>query len=181
MMLGVDFATDIQYPWMDTILDPKKNYDPTDRLDRALAAAIEHLGRIAGEDAEFVVRATLRMRRIDFAQVPALCEPAAIADNCARLKAAYPEKYTELGATLTHSCVTHWRATARSLEIGDSGGQFLFVLSSATLGSGFYIDPLQPWAKAVLDPLTDLSTRSARFEAEVRAHLQSSLESHFSL
>lgn len=179
LILGVDFATDAQLPWVRGYLNPAIDPDPTSRLDRLFEGILDYLGDTAGERAELVVRAMLRARAIDFAALPALEDEAAVADSCARLRAVYPEKYAYQGPELTGENVARQRSLARELGLAGPAGEFLFVLLSFLLGSGFHRDPLHPWARAALAaPATPGAEgdRAARLEAAARAHLASSLD-----
>ncbi len=175
MMLGAEFARDPQLPWVAPCLDEEQLPDATDRLDRLFEEALDYLARTAGEDAELVVRALLRIRAVDTSRIPDLQEPEAVADTCRRLEAIYPEKFACHGPELTAARTADQRHTAADLGLEDSAGVFVFVLLSFMLGSGFHRDPLHPWAAEALAPAKDGTTRSARLEAAARDHLASSL------
>jgi hypothetical protein len=178
MMLGIDFAVDPQLPWVQDCLDPGNDPESSDRIDRLFGQSLEYLGTTAGEDAEFVVRAMLRLRAFDFASVPELQGQAAIDAACDRMSALYPEKFAFQGLELTLHTVSMQlrRATDRGLT-GAAGG-FLFVVLSFMLGSGFDHDPLHPWAGEILHAAFDppgLADRATRLEAAARKHMALSL------
>jgi hypothetical protein len=179
MMLGIDFASDPQLPWMAKWLDPASKLAPDDRIDDAFDEALSCLGATAGEDAEFVVRAMLRIRDLDFASLPLLEGQAAVADACERLHRLYPEKRAFLGGDSTAAVVESYLGRAHALGLVSAAGGFLFVLLSFMLGSGFDHDPLHPWAAEILSPAVALSSgeRAARLELAARAHLSISLSS----
>jgi hypothetical protein len=178
MMMGVDFAVDPQLPWMQTCLDSARSRTPVERIDEAFDEAMHWLGMTAGEKAERVVRAMIRIRNFDFASVPPLQGQAEIDDACERLHALYPEKFLSQGPQLTAECVASQLATAAEYGLTVPAGRFLFVLLSFMLGSGFYRDPLHPWAGEALDPENEAasSERAALLEAAARAHMAVSLE-----
>ncbi len=175
MMLGVDFAIDPQLPWVRDELDASDEPDGAARLNRLYARTVDYLGATAGEDAELVVRALLRIRAIDYAAIPVLSnEAAAVADTCSRLEALYPEKFAHQGAALTAQVVARDRARARDFGLHEAGGQFLFVMLAFMLGSGFDHDLLHGWAGEALRSGND-GDRAARLEAAALAHAAQSL------
>jgi hypothetical protein len=175
MMLGVDFAVDPQLPWVREALDDADGADGAARLDRLYARTVDYLGATAGEDAELVVRALLRIRAIDYAAIaPQHDEAAAVADACTRLQALYPAKFAFQGAELTARTVAQDRARARAHGLQDAGAQFLFVLLGFMLGSGFDHDPLHGWAGRALRE-GDVADRAARLQAATLAHVELSL------
>jgi hypothetical protein len=180
LILGADFAIDPQLPWVRELLDPDSDPDPGERLELLFKHTLDYLGKTAGKDGELVVRALLRMRAIDFASVPALDDEAAVDDACQRLRAVYPQKFAFQGHALTAMNVARQRCAAREWGLQGPGAEFLFVLLSFMLGSGFVDDPLHGWARDVLQARDGESvggTRATRLEAAAREHLDLSLMS----
>jgi len=179
MILGVDLAVDPQLPWVREFLNNTES-EPGDRLDSLFKYTLEYLGKTAGENAELVVRALLRMRFIDFASLPELDDEAAVSDACQRLRAVYPQKFAFQGYALTAMNIARQRRRAREVGLRGPGGEFLFVLLSFMLGSGFHRDPLHGWAGAILHPAPGYNRdgdRAAQLEAAAREHLEMSLTS----
>ncbi len=174
LILGVDFATDPQLPWVRKYLDSRRIKDPGERMALLYDETIDYLGDTAGEDAERVVRAMLRMRKVDFAAIAAPDGEAWSADCCARLHSLYPEKFEFQGAELTAQTVREFLSRASEFGLHQAGGQFLFVLLSFMLGSGFHHDPLHPWAGQVLHN-GSAASRAGELEKAAREHLEQSL------
>lgn len=177
MMLGAGFAGDPQLPWVGRWLDSREEPDPTARIDNLFSNGIRYLRATAGENAEYVVRAMIRIRGIDFAHLPALPEAAAVLDNCARLRDSYPQKFAYQGQDLTAACTARQRQRAREVGMESPGGQFLFVVLAFMLGEGFDADPLHPWAREILHGTPERGGRdtAARLEKAARDHLALSL------
>jgi hypothetical protein len=176
MMLGAGFATDPQLPWVATQL-ADVDTDPDDRLDGVLDDALAHLGATAGEQGQRVVRAMLRIRDFDFATVPPLAGPEALADACSRMQALYPELFQQMGPELGARCVEgHLRAAALH-GLGPGPGAFLYALLCLMLGHGFAQDALHPWAAEALNAQQPLSAgaRADLLERLARAHMAQSL------
>jgi len=178
LILGVDFAIDPQLPWVRDTLDPIAP-NASDRLDLLLEQTLDYLSDTAGEGAGYEVRAMLRIRRLDFGAMPALQGDAAVADACERISLLYPRKFAFQGADLTAQTVAQHLSRAHAFGLRGPPGEFVFVLSSFMLGSGFDHDLLQPWAGAILHPPPgspdDPSTRAQRLEAAALEHLAASL------
>ncbi len=177
LTLGVDFAIDPQLPWVRDCLDPAISANPTDCIELLFEQTLDYLGDTAGQHAGYEVRAMLRMRAIDLALLPALPDAAAVDDACDRLSVLYPQKFAFQGPELTARAVAQQLLHARELGLHGPAGEFLFVLLSFMMGSGFHHDMLHPWASAILHPAGDDSSgdRAARLEAAARAHLAMSL------
>lgn len=177
MMLGFDFALDPQLPWVQDCLARERHSEADDRINELFDDAISYLGHTAGDDAERVVRAMLRIRKLDFSALPPSTGQAAVDDACDRLHALYPEKYSFQGRELTARTVALHLGRAHEHGLTTPGGAFLFALLGFMLGSGFDHDPLHGWAHAALDPalLLTADERAARLEAAVREHIATSL------
>jgi hypothetical protein len=177
MMLGFDFASDPQLPWVQDCLARERDSDPDHRIDELFDDALNYLGSTAGDDAERVVRAMLRIRKLDFSALPPLTAQAAVDDACDRLQALYPEKFSFQGRELTARTVSLHLLRAREHGLTTPGGAFLFALLAFMLGSGFDHDPLHLWAQAALDPTLPLTAdeRAGRLESAVREHMATSL------
>jgi hypothetical protein len=175
-ILGADFARDPQLPWVREVLADPALTDATDRVALLFEQALDYLGDTAGEDAEFVVRALLRMREVDFQALPELDGEEWVADCCERLHSLYPQKFDLQSLELTSQCVHLHIARARELGLSGPAGEFLFVLLAFMLGSGFDRDPLHLWAGDVLHGReVAKADRAARLEAAARDHLALSL------
>jgi len=177
MMLGAGFARDPQLPWVGRRLDPLEEPDPTARMDNLFSEGIQYLRATAGQKAEYVVRAMIRIRAIDFVHLPALPEAEAVLDSCVRLRDAYPQKFAYQGESLTVACTARQRQRARELGMESPGGQFLFVVLAFMLGDGFEADPLHPWAREILYATPEQGGRvtAERLEKAAREHLALSL------
>lgn len=174
LILGVDFAVDPQLPWVQEGLDERAIPDPTERIAHLYEQTLDYLGDTAGEDAELVVRALLRMREIDFSALPLLDAEAWPGDCCERLRRLYPQKFDFQGPLLMARTVRQDLARARAFGLHGAAGEFLFVLLSFMLGSGFDHDRLHGWAGATLHTGVD-GDRAQRLEAAAREHLAGSL------
>jgi hypothetical protein len=177
LILGVDFATDPQLPWVQAHLDAAREADPTRRVDALLQATLDYLSLTAGDEAERVVRAMLRIRAVDFAALPDLQGDAAVDDACDRLLRLYPEKVAFQGPDLTARNVKLQMQRARSFGLQAPAGRFVFVVLSFMLGSGFDHDPLHPWAGALLHAADRAASvqLQADLERAAREHLAMSL------
>lgn len=179
LTLGSGFATDPQLPWVPKLLDPFGYPDPDARVDGVLQQTLQYLDETAGHRCCHVVRAMIRIRRLDFSGVTALEERAAIDDACERLRTLYPEKMEYQGFRTTATSVKLMALRARQLGLTTAGGAFLFVVLSFMLGHEFDRDPLHPWAMEILHGAATATVSPAelarQLEAAARSHLAMSL------
>jgi hypothetical protein len=178
MMLGFEFAKDPQLPWMRDCLDLERHPSADERMDAAFAEGLHYLGVTAGEHAERVVRAMLRIREFDFASVPDLEGSQAVDDACERLAMLYPEKFAYQGRELTGQIIAQQFAAAHSHGLDGPAGRFLYVVLVFMLGVGFARDPLHPWAGEILaSPAGEGQPDRGRcLEAAARAHMARSMK-----
>ena len=176
-ILGVDFASDPQLPWVADYLDEQAIADPTMRLQQLYAATLDYLAATAGSDGRRVVRAMLRMRAFDLGDAPRRSGEAWISDVAAIFQHFYPEKYRHQGDALMRRVIWSGRRRARPYGLAAPAGVFVFVELMFMLGCGFDHDPLHPWAAAVLNDagIGSEAERTERLYAAAMAHLAQSL------
>ncbi|MCY2987100.1 MAG: hypothetical protein NTY19_04430 [Planctomycetota bacterium] len=176
-ILGADFVHDPQLPWVADCLSEDAIADPTLRLDNLFKETLDYLGATAGEHAEWIVRAMLRIRAFDLATVPDSQGDQWIADVCEILKGFYPQKFEHQGAEATRVMIADGIVRAAEYGLQHPRGVFVFVTLMFMLGSGFDRDPLHPWASAVLQDasLADETDRALRMHAQALTHIEQSL------
>jgi hypothetical protein len=167
LMLGVDFASDPQLPWVAAYLDERAIADPTMRIEQLFAASLAYLGATAGEQGERMAGVLVRMRAFDLASVPGRTGEAWISDIARILEAFHPEKFRHQGEPAMRKLI--WVGTRRAHKQGirERGEVFAFVTLMFFFGSGFDRDPLYPWAAASLS-----QGGAARLYAGALAHLE---------
>ncbi|MYN10902.1 hypothetical protein [Pseudoduganella aquatica] len=176
-ILGVDFASDPQLPWVADYLDEQAIADPTVRLEQLFSATLDYLAATAGSDGQRVVRAMLRMRAFDLAAAPRRTGEAWISDVAAIFQQFYPEKYRHQGDALMRRVIWSGRRRAKQYGLAAPAGVFVFLELMFMLGSGFDHDPLHPWAAAILNDerIAGEAERTERLYAAAMAHLAQSL------
>jgi hypothetical protein len=168
--LGIGFDTDPQLDWAAIGLLDESIDNPTERIERLYDDMIEYLGGIGGEDAGLIVRALLRVRRFDFTTAPDTEGEEQVEDLCDLLEKFWPQKlaFQETGPTL--AMIRAAIAKAERYGITDPMGRCVFATIGFIDGHDFDVDPLHPWAEAVLtDPGLDGAVRS---QALLRAGLE---------
>lgn len=169
-ILGFGFDTDPQLYWAGTALRNAAIADPTARIERLYDETVAYLGAIAGKSAGLVVRAMLRVRRYDLEQAPATEGEELVEDICDGLRQFWPEKLAFQGVPSTMAMIRDGIVRARGYGLESAVGQGFFVTQAFMLGHAFDVDPLHPWASAVLtDPGT--GTEAGGTEAERIAKL----------
>jgi hypothetical protein len=178
-ILGIDFSRDPQLPWVADLLAVGGIADPTMRLNNVFQETLDYLATTAGEQCERIVRAMLRIRAFDLNNVPSSSEGEWISDVCAQFNSFYPEKFNYQGEEATRLMIEEGIYEASQYGLNDRTGLFVFLELKFMLGSGFYHDPLHPWATAILQEMsiTPANERGQRLYAQALVHLEQSLSS----
>lgn len=168
--LGIGFDTDPQLEWAATGLLDESIDNPTERIERLYDDMVEYLGEIGGEDAGLIVRAMLRVRRYDFTNAPDTEGETQVEDLCDVLERFWPQKLAFQETSPTLAMIRAAIAKAERYGITDPLGRCVFATIGFIDGHHFDVDPLHPWAEAVLtDPGLDGAARS---QALLRAGLE---------
>ncbi len=171
LSLGIGFHSDPQFDWAAASLFNEGIDDPTLRIESLYDELVEYLGAVGGDDSERVVRSLLRVRRYDFANAPAGEGADLIDDLGDMLESFWPEKFAFQEATPTAAMVAAAIDRAQRYGIGGPCGRGVFVTLSYFLGHDFDVDPMHPWAKAVLtDPA--IGDGEARGQCLLKAGLE---------
>jgi hypothetical protein len=169
--LGIGFDTDPQLDWAATGLLDESIDNPTERIERLYDDMVEYLGEIGGEDAGLTVRAMLRVRRFDFTTAPDTEGEEQVEDLCDVLEKFWPQKLAFQETSPTLAMIRAAIAKAERYGITDPLGRCVFATIGFIDGHDFDVDPLRPWAEAVLtDPRLD--NGAARSQALLRAGLE---------
>lgn len=164
-LIGHDFATDLRHPWAAAWLRAYPDTPVGFRLDRLFELANDQIARVHGPQNALLVRALLRVRRLDGSDFRAAGrDPAACACWLGELLPGWASE--DDGATLAAVALA---APDEAVRHGLAGPAAVAVLALhwALLGRGFATDPLYPWAGAALaghgtdraERLSDVSLR----------------------
>ena len=149
-LLGADFESDPQLPWVAALLAAPAPAQPFTRLTHLYEAASEYLDRVAGEENEHLVRGLARLRAHDLRSFERT-DPARLDEELlARLAWLYPQKSAAQGETANRAAIRQGIAVARRHGLEGATGVSLCTGMVFFLGSGFDCDPLVSWAAAVL-------------------------------
>lgn len=144
--LGQEFATDPRHPWAEAWLAPSPNTTVGFRLDALLDLAHEQIEAVQGPYNGLLVRAMLRVRRLQPADFVAAGADAA---TCAAWLRELLPGWSRQEAALQRVAEAAPAAAAR-WGMDDSASTAVYSLHAALLGQGFASDPLYPWAGAAL-------------------------------
>ena len=161
-MLGVDFHSDPQVPWAAEDLRSTATRDATSRIEAVFTRGIRYLQSTAGDDCIFLKRAVERLRLWDPDAAPGSSDEHWDSEVCTLFGGIYPEKLEVQGADATLELIRRARADAAAQGLDDGSGPSIFALLACFFGSGFYHDPLLPWA---VRALASSSGARALFEA----------------
>jgi hypothetical protein len=148
-LLGSNFDTDPQLPWVATILEDE-SMDDTGRIERLYDQAIEYLDQIEGPEDEYLVKALDEVGEISFEDLP-----LAPSDNIkntivSSLRKIWPEKCQVVGRDALRNLIRYGEESAHRYRITGQRGLVMYAVLMFILGSGFDTDPQFPWAAGVL-------------------------------
>jgi hypothetical protein len=183
IMLGWAFDSDPQLSWARTKLTDYAE-PPARRIHALAEAAIDYLGRVAGEDGEKIVRAMIRIRKHDFL-APCSSTGEQFQHELLHLLARlYPEKAAFQGDEVNRLFIAHAAQDAGLHGFTESNGIAVYTTLAFMLGVGFATDPLYGWAGATLqatrgEPEEERASRLAKRSLEhIEASLHGLEESH---
>ena len=161
MLLGSHFDSDPQLDWA--------HHDSSSKPEAHLAAVwhstMSYLDRCAGPSNEYLVRAMLRLRRLDFVTLASIDPDATkstLEEIAQWLAALYPEKAQEQGPKATLVVVDQSVGEASSYRLTSLRGISLVAAAKFMLGAGCFHDPLFPWLQSFArDEAEPESTRDA--------------------
>lgn len=143
-MLGSDFDTDPQYPWVRKILINSSEADQEDRSSRLFDEVIDFLDNVAGNDFLYERNALSRIIDIPFDDWEKINfeEPVKFFKE---LEKIYPEKAAKIDAADLYELYHHAAGTARKYMISGHGGTALSFILMVAFGHGCFTDLQYPW------------------------------------
>jgi hypothetical protein len=173
-LLGSDFDTDVQLPWLAAILTDETGMEPGARMDKAYDAAMEYLDDVAGVENEHAGSALKTIPGIPFHDF-SLSATGNVENRIGgTIRKVWPRKVARLGEELTRRLIRNGIENAGRYGITVDRGVAVYVVLMFMAGGGFDRDPLLPWAGAVLSDksIADQSARVGRLYGEMMAFLE---------
>ncbi len=178
-MLGCDFDSDPQLPWVRALLSEGHPQNSRQRIEALYDAAVDYLSATAGESCEYVVRALLRIRDFDPQDAPRSEGEQFFTEYLALLNRFCPEKSQHQGEVLNRQLIAWGRERANQYGITHYRGVYVMITLMFMLGGGIDHDLLHPWVQqALTDPgVPDEEARVERLYVAALAHTELSLQS----
>jgi hypothetical protein len=173
-MLGVDFDSDPQLPWVCSFLTPSSS----PKVTALHSAALDYLGETGGENGEYLVRAMLRIRDVDPRVLRLPGGPERDGALCTWFEGLFPRKYRYQGEDATMGMIRRVSESAGNHGIASDAGIATCALSAFMLGVGYHRDPLYPWAARALDVHDTEDVKIGLLCQGGLHHLNSSLTGH---
>jgi hypothetical protein len=173
-LLGSNFDTDVQLPWLADILTDEAGMEAAARMDKVYDAALKYLDDVAGVENEHAGRALKTIPGIPFDDF-SLSATGNIENRIGgTIRKIWPRKVARLGEELTRGLIRKGIGNAGRYGITFDRGVAIYVVFMFMAGSGFDRDPLFPWAGAVLaeKSIADQSARVGRLYGEMMAFLE---------
>lgn len=176
VVLGAEFDTDPQYPWVAEVLEDPSIDDQTERADRLHDRTMEYWDTAIGDDGELAMAALRRVRQEPY-EGPPLAAPDFGRQARERIRAIYPEKYDAIGPAAVSALLGRASNEARLNAITSDAGQALLIGLMFTMGHGITRDPHMPWVGNTLTnaAVADPNKRAERLYARSMTYLDAVL------
>lgn len=148
-MLGSDFDTDPQFPWLRRLLVDAAVQDEVVRADHLWEDMMSFVQATVGAEAVLTRHALQRMRAESF-YGPSASAPGFPDDAIQRLRSLYPERCDFADTDTLHSVVASGITIANHYKVSSGAGTLLFIVLTFMLGHGFARDAQFPWIETIL-------------------------------
>lgn len=177
VLLGIDFATDPQYPWAGEILNDPTARDQVDRADELYSQVMHFVDAAGGPERQYAKEALRRARDLPL-EAPSFSASSFEGELTAVLNRIHPEKIDAVGRAAVRGLI--YRAVADSHRYGvatDEGICLLIGLMFA-VGHGCAQDPKYPWiANTLSNPaIAGPHKRVQRLHSKTMTYLDRVLE-----
>jgi hypothetical protein len=161
-MLGSTFDADVQLPWTAEILNDENDTNNKSRVDRLAEKALEFHKLAIGQDS-ILVKTLIKHRGKSFEELLLPATGSFEEKVIVQMKGLYGEKYKAIGEDNTLRLIQHGRMEAEQFDIKTDGGVSVFIAMMYLMGSGFFRDPIYPWAAEVLND-KEITTEQERVD-----------------
>jgi hypothetical protein len=149
ILLGSNFDTDPQYPWVKDIL-AEAGKGANACSDQLMDATLEYVRAITGTQHIHLNRALLYLHHNADAVFDALMNKS-YKGYLYFLEKLYPKKYEVVGLDNINGMIRMGKVNAYKYNLRSEPEMLLYVVLMFIMGSGFDSDPQFPWAKNILD------------------------------
>ena len=170
VMLGADFDTDPQYPWISEILDSKK--DQMFRADWLHSEAMKYYKAVFGPALEYEIQA-IRRQLEAWDNLASRLAKSNGAEMVQVLQWAYPEKAAFLGAETLQKLVQCGGDLSARHGVSEPIGIALLTGLLFTFGHGCCTDPQYSWIAAAIKPPHE--KRVEHLKASFKKYLEQAL------
>ena len=176
-LMGVDFDTDPQFPWIRTALEDHQAGDETRRADLLHERLMAYVTSVGGPDREYARRSLIRARRLPFT---GSADTAAPPDEelLRGMRDAYPEKLEYVGEAPVRLLIRRAEEEANRYAMPRGTAVPLFTGLMYTLGHGVLRDPKYSFLDHTLKnaAIADADRRAQRVYSKMMTYLDHVLE-----
>lgn len=149
ILLGIDFATDPQYPWATEILGNIRIPDQTQRAGQLYEELTAFLDAVRGPDGAYSNRA-IRVLRVIPLETGSATTPAFVDSMLTRMREVHPEKVNYVGEQALGTLIARAIEEGGVLSISTGAGVSLLLGLMFVIGHGCVSDPKFPWIASTL-------------------------------
>ncbi|VAW73628.1 hypothetical protein MNBD_GAMMA10-1203 [hydrothermal vent metagenome] len=175
-LLGSDFDSDVQLPWVYNYLTDQSVSSVDQRMENTWRAAIVFISRIAGDQLEFIRPVFYKLYKFNTQNLLHLTEDNFEKEiNCFLLE-LYPEKYNYQMGGGNSALIKYGLNISEKYNVESSHGKAVIIVLMFVFGSGFYSDPLFYKISNVLNSGTlDENNRINKLLKQIRKYLEAVL------
>jgi hypothetical protein len=147
LMLGSDFDTDPQLPWVRKILTDETVSDQSERAGKLYDETIRFAGAVSGPNHEYERDALRRVCHKRLEDFPVADQHSILS----HLRSVHPQKCEYVGEVGLRLLIQRGIGKASEYGVTAHSGVLLFVGLMFAFGHGCFTDPQFPWVAATLD------------------------------
>lgn len=151
IMLGSDFDSDPQLPWVAEILKDESVYDPTERIDALYDKAMEYLDSVVGKDQVFPVEPLRKLLNYPLRELEHRLAGRVEQGVLVEFRRIWPQKYRHVGVHQFNELIGEGIELAGTLGFTSKRSVGLYLILMFLLGHRFDTDPQYPWLSNVLN------------------------------
>jgi len=172
-LLGSEFDSDVQFPWVYDYLTDQSVSDVDKRMENTWRAAVTFISCIAGDHLEFIRPVFDKLYKLNIQNLSNLTEDNFEKEINCFLMEFYPEKHNCQMEGENSALIKYGVNVSEKYNIESSHGKAVIIVLMFVFGSGFHSDPLFYKISNVLNNgMLDENARINKLLKQVRRYLE---------
>ena len=151
IMLGSDFDSDPQLPWVTEILKDESAYNPTERIDALYDKAMEYLDSVVGKNQVFPVGPLRKLLHYPIGELEQRLAGGVEQGVLVEFRRIWPQKYRYVGLHQLNKLIREGIELASTYGFISKRSVGFYLILMFLLGHRFNADPQYPWLSGILN------------------------------